>query len=87
MLNVPGQCHGLVNTSDVNTHGDCSDTWTAWSALCVRPRGRGYGAAMAAVDVAGVQISKPDKVLFPGDGAGGDLSKRDLAEYYPPSPR
>ncbi|HWL96638.1 MAG TPA: non-homologous end-joining DNA ligase [Nocardioidaceae bacterium] len=33
---------------------------------------------MAAVDVAGVEISKPDKVLFPED----DISKRDLAEYY-----
>ncbi|MGH3318334.1 MAG: DNA polymerase domain-containing protein, partial [Nocardioidaceae bacterium] len=36
---------------------------------------------MAAVDVAGVEISKPDKVLFPGAG-GDDISKRDLAEYY-----
>ena len=33
---------------------------------------------MTAVDVAGVEISKPDKVLFPEDG----ISKRDLAEYY-----
>jgi bifunctional non-homologous end joining protein LigD len=37
---------------------------------------------MAAVDVAGVQISKPDKVLFPGRDSGDDISKRDLAEYY-----
>jgi bifunctional non-homologous end joining protein LigD len=37
---------------------------------------------MAAVQVAGVEISKPDKVLFPGDGTKDDISKRDLAEYY-----
>jgi bifunctional non-homologous end joining protein LigD len=37
---------------------------------------------MAAVHVAGVEISKPDKVLIPGDDTGADLSKRDLAEYY-----
>jgi bifunctional non-homologous end joining protein LigD len=37
---------------------------------------------MAAVDIAGVEISKPDKVLFPGDSGGKDISKRDLAEYY-----
>jgi bifunctional non-homologous end joining protein LigD len=41
---------------------------------------------MAAVDVAGVEIPKPDKVLFPGgssgDASGADISKRDLAEYY-----
>jgi bifunctional non-homologous end joining protein LigD len=32
----------------------------------------------AATTIAGVEISRPDKVLFPGDG----LTKADLANYY-----
>jgi bifunctional non-homologous end joining protein LigD len=32
----------------------------------------------SASEVAGVEISRPDKVLFPDDG----VTKRDLAEYY-----
>ena len=30
----------------------------------------------------GVPIHRPDKVLFPGDGASEGISKADLADYY-----
>jgi hypothetical protein len=36
--------------------------------------------------VAGVEISKPDQALFPGDGQG-PVTKPDLAGYYSASPR
>jgi bifunctional non-homologous end joining protein LigD len=45
---------------------------TAASAHVSAPKPRG------AVEVAGVRLTHPDKVLYPGRG----LTKRDLAEYY-----
>src|SRR5699024_12122138 len=45
-----------------------------------RPR-RGPGGAMNAVySIAGVQVSRPDKVLFEGDGK--EITKADVAQYY-----
>jgi bifunctional non-homologous end joining protein LigD len=38
--------------------------------------------ATAAVQVAGVEISKPDKVLFPATDTGAAITKLDLARYY-----
>ncbi|MFC4783670.1 non-homologous end-joining DNA ligase [Nocardioides sp. MAHUQ-72] len=35
-----------------------------------------------AVEVAGVEVSNPDKVLFPASDRGPAVTKRDLAEYY-----
>jgi bifunctional non-homologous end joining protein LigD len=36
----------------------------------------------AAVEVSGVEVSKPDKVLFPASDAGAAVTKLDLARYY-----
>src|SRR5699024_431374 len=45
-----------------------------------RPR-RGAGDAMNAVySIAGVQVSRPAKVLFEGDGK--EITKADVAQYY-----
>lgn len=34
------------------------------------------------VDVAGVEVTRPDKPLFPGRGGGRPITKLDLAAYY-----
>lgn len=46
-----------------------------------RPRIRTVAAGQARASVLGVAISKPDKVLWPADGAIAAITKLDLARY------